>query len=245
MTGAFLAALERLRAALEPYGVKAAQRPRSAEGVDKYEQELRRIYEDWSDDLAAQVADADEDERDELINTALVTLLLSLRRSGRDGLEQAVRAIADTEEWSDEVQGILDEAIVSNEQFLETSLIPALRDRLRAALNDDDIIAALEAGEGEAALSGNLDAMDSRVASYAGAWWILYHDIFGIMAREHGAGVIAYLDPLAQHCTECPIYQSVAGEEYASMDDYLSATGDRVPGEFECDGNCRCWLVEA
>jgi len=125
----------------------------------------------------------------------------------------------------------LDQAIADNDRFLEESLIPDLRAKVEAGFDDPDV----DWGE-------TLDTFDARVGTYAGAWLVLHHDVFGLLATGR---VTAYLDPLAGHCSDCPLYHSVAGEVYESMQDYLAQTGGRVPGEFECMHNCRCWLEEA
>jgi len=242
-----LDALGRMLETLEQHGVKAARQPRRARvGVSDYEAELRAIYAEWSDNLAAQLAHADADDRDRLTEAALALLLVRLQRVGRRRLQVAVEeALTETDADIDLPDDLLMDAIADNDQFLAASLIPALRERVANGLNDEDIVAALAADEGEAALGDLMDGAESRVALYAGAWWTLFHDAWGFVVGQRGSRVTAYLDPRAAHCNECPLYQSVAGEVYESMADYLSQTGDRVPGEFECLGNCRCWLTEA
>ena len=138
----------------------------------------------------------------------------------------------------------LSEAIKSNDRYLSESLIPAIRSKSEAGLTDEDILLAIEAGEGDKVFGSLLMTMAARVAAYSGAWWSIYNRILGDKIQEKGKKIIAYLDPLAHHCSECPEFQSVDGRVYDSFDDYLSATGGRVPGEFECRAWCRCWLAE-
>jgi len=231
---------------LAHYGIKAARPPSAARrGMREYERQLRDIYERWSDDLAAQLAEVNADERNEELTAALALLLGRLRSTGHTGLEAAALIGFNTDELSSEAQALLAEAISRNDDFLMTSLIPALRDRLEATLRSEDFLIALAAEEGETMLGAEMDTVDARVGLYAGAWWTLYHNAFGVVAQQRDSRITAYLDPLAQHCSECPLYHSVVGESYETMEDYLAQTGGRVPGEFECVGNCRCWLIEA
>ena len=211
--------------------------------VNAYQKELERIYNQWSDDLAEQLAEADPDERDGLLEVALAALLVSLRDAGRRSItESAILAWDDTPP-TPEMLDELSDAIEANDRYLRDSLIPALRVKVEAGLDDEDIILAIDAGTGNEALAALLLTMVARVASYSGAWWAVYNRIFGDAAREKVEKVFAHLDPTAKHCSECPEFQSEGGREYASYDDYLSVTGGRVPGEFECGAWCRCWLT--
>jgi len=222
------ASVRQMARVLIHYGVKAARRPRVLGGVDVYQRELVDIYSRWADELITDLAGADEDEREEMIAAALALLLTRLRDEGRRRLTEAAEAGAG--ELTDEAQELLDDAVAANDDFLESSLIPALRERIETGIAEADLP---DLGE-------SLDAFDARVGLYAGAWWTLYHHAYALRAEGK---VTAYLDPLAKHCNECPEYQSVAGTVYDSMQDYLDATGDRMPGEFECVSNCRCWIV--
>lgn len=83
-----------------------------------------------------------------------------------------------------------------------------------------------------------------RAEHYAGHVW---RGIWvGAHARRQAKGsddapVRWVLDPLAQHCHECPLYQ----REYASMGELLNYTGGTLPGYgTTCDGECRCHLEE-
>ena len=229
---------------------KARHRPgrkqprKEAAAVLVYERRLTTDYEDWAGDLAAALAE-DPDNADELIAAALLALLLLLRRRGQENLPDAVtlaleRAGLDTATAT--ILQRLADAIARNDEYLTNSLMPAIGEKLREMLATGEW-AGMQL-EGVSALTdwvmGWLITFAGRVASYAGAWWTLNQETLG--EASGGKPVVAYLDPDAKHCSECPRFHSVTGEKYDSYESYLGATGGRVPGQFECQGNCRCWL---
>jgi len=139
----------------------------------------------------------------------------------------------------------LAEALRSNETYLATSLIPAIATKLQRAFDDPDILLAISSGAGEETLRAVLFTVESRVESYATEYWNLYNWGVGLDAKENNKPIKAFLDPQAQHCTDCPIYHDEAGRLYESFSEYLSATSQRVPGDFKCQSGCRCWLSQA
>ena len=207
---------------------------------------MERIYEEWSTKLARDLARAEDDEqRDRIITAALAALLLALRQAGRRSIADALGiALGDTPP-DPAVLSAMAEAVAENDRYLETSLIPAIDRKVRDGLHDEDILEAIARGIGAGALFGLLVTLRARVASYAGAVWSFIQRVIGIEAGASGKRITAYLDPLAKHCSQCPLYHSVAGREYASWDEYILTTGGRVPGEFECKNGCRCWLVSS
>lgn len=221
---------------------KPGARTKEINAVNAYQRELERIYAEWADDAAEQLAEADEDERDDLLAALLLLLLALLRKAGREHLPEAVEMGLDGQPYNPDVAKLLATVLEENETYLSDSFIPAVGAKVRGGLLDGDVIAALAAGTGDVALGGLLATMTGRVANYAGEWWKLYNRTTGAAAKAAGVKVTAYLDPNARHCSDCPRHHSEAGREYASYDDYLAETGDRAPGEFECGGGCRCWL---
>ena len=221
------------------------QKPRpEVAAVARYERRLADDYREWADDLAAQLAD-DPDNADELIAAALLALLLLLRRRGQENLPGAVELALSRAGLPTATAAMLERlaaAIARNDEYLTNSLLPAIGERLREMLASGEW--ALMKLDGAAALTdwvmGWLTTFAGRVALYAGAWWTLNQETFG--EASGGKPVVAYLDPQAKHCSECPRFHSETGEEYSSYENYLGATGGRVPGQFECAGNCRCWL---
>src|SRR3989304_1748319 len=193
--GAAEAASERfadLRGAGRP-GAKS----KPVQAVNAYQTELSRIYSRWSDDLADQLAEAEPDERDDILEVALAALLVSLRAEGRKRITDAAILAWDDTAPTPERLAALSEAIKSNDRYLSESLIPAIRSKSEAGLTDEDILLAIEAGEGDKVFGSLLMTMAARVAAYSGAWWSIYNRILGDKIQEKGKKIIAYLDPLA------------------------------------------------
>jgi hypothetical protein len=137
----------------------------------------------------------------------------------------------------------LSQILKENEGYLTDSLIPALRAKLLKSFDDPDIQVAIEAGDGAEVLGSVLSTVTARVESYAGEWWQMHQWGVGLLSDEMGKTLKGFLDPQAQHCDDCPMFHDEAGREYASFQDYLNTTGQRVPGDFQCKSNCRCSLV--
>jgi len=213
------------------------------EAVNAYQESLQRAYTDWADDLAQDVAAAeDEDNRDEIVAAALLALLLLLRKLGRDTLPDAVALGLDGTSAPATVWAKLTAAIEANDKALADSLIPALRLKLDELLNDPDVIAAIQFGgdAGAAAVSGGLLKFVGRVGMAAGAYWALFSGATGEAAKEQKARVYWERDPQAVHCPSCLAY---GDREYESWDALLAETGGVWPANgTDCQTQCRCTL---
>lgn len=211
--------------------------------VNKYQLDLEGDYQDWAEDTAAKLAAASSDsKREEVLAAALLLLLALLKRKGKDAIpEAAVIALSGADPIA-AIDDLVSDAISENDDYLSDSLIPDIEKKVKAGLLDPGIIAALAAGEGAAAFLALLQTETSRVGSYSGEWWKTYNSAVGLVADENGSKVTSYLDPRADHCGECPEFAETGGKVYGSWKEYQDATGGRVPGEFECGPNCRCWL---
>jgi len=234
---------------VEKFALRGAHTPgrkrREVEAVNAYQTALQRAYTEWADDLAQDVAAAeDEGDRDEIIAAALLALLLLLRKLGRDTLPDAVALGLDGTSAPATVWAKLTAAIEANDSVLADSLIPALKLKLDSILEEVSSIPYIQFDPEPiaAAVNGGLLAFLGRIGLFAGEWWGLWNFIHGTAADEKGEPITAYLDPAAHHCIECPQFHSVEGEEYSSFENYLAATGGRVPGDFQCGSNCRCWI---
>ena len=222
-------------------------KPKAVQAVNAYQTELSRIYSRWSDDLAAQLAEAEPDERDDILAAALAALMVSLRAEGRGRITDALMLALDGEPPTPEMLQELTDAISENDGYLADSLIPAIRAKLEAGLMDEDVLAALGVGDGATAIGGILDTLDARVALYSGALWTLFNHVTGLLAREHGQPVAWKLEYGAQHCTDCAEFGSddPGGRVYESYDKMLEETGGLEPNlGVKCEPNCRCSLIE-
>lgn len=224
-------------ARLYPENFAARRKRPEQQAVDDYEQALLAAYDDWVAAGLPQFAAAeDDDSREELLALLLLLLLARLRGRGEETLPAALGLglgkVAGAKA-TPAMLAALQEAIASNGQYLETSLIPAIGAAVRGAL---------AAGGDVAAALGGLRA---RVAMYANVMHALIQRVTGLAAEDKP--VRWHLDhsiPLASHCDDC---LSFGDADYPSFDAMLQVTGGLVPGspELKDAGNCRCWLTEA
>ena len=215
--------------------------------VNDYQRQLERAYSDWSADCADALAGtADDEARRRLLEDDYLPLLFTrLNTVARTTLPDAVDLGLDGRAPDAAVYQALADAMDANSAYLSGTFIPAVQAKLEAALMDGDVAAALGSGAGAAALGGVMATMQARVSGQAGTFWTLYNRTITETAKGTGETVTAYLDPRAKHCDECPQFASEGGKEYANIQDYLDATGNRMPGEFACFGGCRCELKYA
>ena len=228
----------------DAFSVRGAGRPgaktKEAQAVNAYTETLQREYKAWAEDLAYDLEDADEDEHDDIIRDALAALLLLLKKHGQEALPQAMTLGLDGHLPDGDIMQLLSDAMDENDNFLKDSLIPDIGQKIRNAFLDDDVKQALASGAGAAALSGVLNTMLGRVGNYAGAFWKLYNESKGEVARDNEFGVRWNLDDRAHHCEDCLEYGDTT---YDSYDDLLSQTGGVTPANgTACGDGCRCWL---
>ena len=238
--GAAEAASERfadLRGAGRP-GAKS----KSIQAVNAYQTELSRIYSRWSDDLADQLAQAEPDERDDILEVALAALLVSLRNEGRKRITDGLMLALDEEPPTAEMLQELTDAVAANDRYLADSLIAAIRAKIEAGLIDEDVLAAIGIGVGDEAIGGILDTLGGRVAMYAGGWWALFNTIAGLGAKEHDKPIRWARDFLAHHCDTCLEF---GDRDYESYEALLAETGGITPANgTDCKSQCRCSLYE-
>lgn len=237
---------------LESFAAKPPNQSKEAAAVAAYQAALQAAYDDWAAAAWPQLVEAEDEDRDELLTALLLLLLTTLRRKGQEvlpkgldlGLAKVSGAVTTTT-----MLGALGDALTANDRYLTTSLLPAIEAKLRAALlaGTEDVAEKIRAALGSFA---------GRVGQYAGELWKVIQRVTGLAIDERknvvggpdapsDTRLVAILDPDAKHCGDCPRFHSERGMVYASFEAYLEATGDRVPGEFECGGNCRCRLEAA
>ncbi len=218
------------------------RKPAAITAVNDYQTELQRIYSEWSDTLADDLADADPSEQDDIIKAALLALLALLRDAGRKALPEAVALGLGDVPHPPEVLKLLAAAVGDNDKFLAESLLPDLEKKIEDTLADPDIQDAIESGSGAEAIGGGLAGMLARIGAYAGAFWSLTNQSSGIAAGEHGKKIRWVLDEQAQHCATCEEYGDTT---YDSYEDLLTETNGITPSQGTiCQNNCRCLLIE-
>lgn len=250
-----VARVEAWRAGGQRDSYAATPPPTRAElaAVAAYQSALAAAYDDWLAAAWPQLAEAEDadTDREELLAALLLLLLTRLQRVAATHLPAALAVGVGKVNGAVTTTAMLTtvaDALTANNAYLTTSLIPAIEAKLRAAL--------LAGGEDLAAnLRAALGSFAARVGQYAGELWTTIQRITGLAVDERGkvggpdapvdTRLYAILDPDAHHCSECPQFHSERGTEYESFEAYLEATGGRVPGEFQCGGNCRCRLEAA
>lgn len=220
---------------------RPGRRTKDVDATNAYQQELERAYADFSDDLANELAEADEEDRDGIIAAAVAALLLVLTALGRKHLPDAVTLGLGDEAITPEAAQELAEALADNEQFLTESLGPDIERKVKDGLLDGDVLASIAAGSGAIALGGVLSSMAGRVANYAGEFWSTLQRARGEAAKEKGLKIAWVLDPtVKQHCGSCLAF---GDKTYDSWDDLLASTGNVTPSDgTDCNGGCRCTL---
>jgi len=212
--------------------------------TNEYQAALEQMYIDWYGKTAKQLADAeDDDSREELLLAALLLLRSRLVQLGREKLPEAVPLGAGGTPLSPEAWAALQTEVANNEHFIATSLIPAIENKTRLALQDDTI-------RDEASIGGVFQTFLGRIALYASAFYVLVWEGFKERVREQEQiaaekgepppRVSWVLEDGARHCVDCP---AIAGE-YENLDELLMVSNNRLPGspDLACSGNCRCHL---
>ncbi len=211
-------------------------------GQSSYERELGALYEKWANKTAAELADADEDERDEIMAAALAALAASMTTLQRRGISEAMlRGLGATPPTPDLLRKMAD-LNDENERAILQSLSPAIRMKLQAAMMDEDVRMALDKGKsaGASALAGILAALGARVGLYGGVWWAANQLAVGTKLDIKQEPVAWIRDPQAKHCDTCWQY---GDRTYDDMQALLEETGGITPAHGTlCGGNCRCEL---
>ena len=237
-----------IRGALDTFALRGTgtpgRKPAVIQAVNDYQTELQKIYSDWSDTLADDLADADPSEHDDIIKKALAALLLLLRNAGRTVLPDAVELGLDGDPHNPDVLKLLSNAMEENDGYLEDGLIPDIDAKLRQGLSGQDILEAIAAGSGAAAILGLLNQFLGRVESYSGEMWDVYNRTVGDVADEHGNRIFWRLDHDydGHHCDQCLEF---GDKVYSSYADLLEQSGGVTPANgTDCGQWDKCELIE-
>ncbi len=176
---------------------------------------------------------------------ALLLLVLEarLQNAAERHIPEAYRLGVDGRVLDEDDRRNIDTALESNRVFLQTSLIPAIANRIQLAMEG-------EVGEelptfGQA-VGDSVHFSQNRAGLYAGLFWTMVWVGFGAALRKRfgpqgttQVRVRRLLDPKSKHCGTCP---GKAGE-YESWDEMLALTGGLpADGSDECHSNCNCTL---
>ena len=200
--------------------------------VNDYQRELRARFDQWAEETANDLAEADEDDRDEMLLAALLLLERELSRTGRNNILDAVAEGVGDDPFRREYIDVAGSHMASNERYLSGFM----RD-MRLGIRDLLGIGLV----GFALRDRIIDSYGARTEQYAGEAWGALQETVGERSETlEDPRVYWRLDMQAEHCDVCLEY----GEnEYASYHEMLAQTGGSAPGiNTTCDGNCRCSL---
>ena len=262
----------RLDGARSTYGGKPAPAKRAAVYralADNHAAQQRAALEEWTADLAADIAALPPDtSADNLLRQlddyVLVALLLFRERSFLDiaaafwlgfgapsGPPEALQALQGEIELVDQwigygPGGTLERTNPVGQPTLFGDIAGTLEGQIAA------ILLLLKQGRAEEVFGLIVDAVKGATQGFHRAELYAGHVWRGVWAgvveqrRESGEdGPVRWvMDPIAHHCTECPIYGAdPPGREYPSLAALLRFTAGTLPGYgTECDGSCRCHL---
>jgi hypothetical protein len=219
-------------------GAGAGQLRTWERATNDYQRWLGENYGGWARQLARDLSEAEsEDDYDDIINEALAALAVAMRQAGRENITRTLGLVGGGAA-TPRLLASVSQLIEDNETAIDSSLVPAIRSRLQSGLRDPDIQAT-----GFVAILGLLAGFGARVESYAGGMWSAIQHAAGeaaTSATAEGTGEVRWnRDAQAAHCEDCLQF---GDRTYESFDAMLAETGNRVPGQVKCDGNCRCWL---
>ncbi len=208
---------------------------KNRDGAADYDSRLRAIYDDWAEEAAAKLEGIDDpDEREKALAALLLLLAARLKRAGRDGLQEAFELGLGGDVPDEEAMAALDAAIAKNDRYVDTSFIPAARERFYKEAGVPGF-----AWQGEALLAA-LSALAWRTALYVGAFWAAIGLGLAAGLRRRDNPVRRFLDPVAAHCDTCPPKEA----EYPSWDEMVAVAGIPGDGSDDCGGRCKCGVEE-
>lgn len=233
-------ALHRMAVALdELQGLKLAS-GRYERSTDAYEGQLLDAYAVWVKRLLKAIGDETDIERAaQMVTEQMPGLRDALQSVAQESLPDAVNAMGDAYVPSADAYRLIADAITQNNADLETRLVPDIEDKLLRAIKEGTPLA-------EAAAS-----FESRVAGYAGAFWVLIQRFIGDFVEQQQTAddeiyPVRWVRVHDDHsCESCIGFEG----EYESYDAMLKQTFQCVPGYFfnspyksACWGFCRCRL---
>ncbi len=210
--------------------------------TNAYQGDLEAMYQDWYATTARKLEKAnDNTERDAILAAALLVLIADMQRLGRERIMEAALLGSGGEPLTAGGLSRIADKIAENDAYIETSLIPAIRQDASRSINDESVLMG-----GAVAIAGLFAPFLGRVASYAGSYWTSIFEGVGDALQQADdwaeRRVEIRLDSEAQHCSDCPRLAKV----YDNWQEMLAESG--LPGSIgrsRCNSNCRCFpLVE-
>lgn len=197
---------------------------------EEYRKELQRIIERWLKEV--------KEAGPEQLATLLILLQERLQNAAERNIRRAYKLGLNGKQLNEDDERKIDAALDSNRVFLQTSLLPAIEQRIRTAQEGgEDFSDAVENSEAFSTNRGGL---------YAGLFWtMIWVGFASAMVRTFGQRAMSerpvrrLLDPRSSHCKTCP----PKAREYASWDEMLILCGGLpADGSDACYSNCNCGI---
>lgn len=220
--------------------------------VNAYQLALVAAYDRWGVETAralerARTAGGSPDKLVVVLDARMGDLAEAMVAEGRKGIMSGARAALKGRELTPDVLSAVGVRVREHEDFVRTSLIPDVRERVAA-----DLLAGV--AEDKRALAASLERLRYRPAQYAGGAWVMGFDALRIdgaaedkQRAQQGQAPVRVrwvLDPSAEHCQPsegrfgCPELAREYPGGWAQL--------PTIPaGDVTCIGNCRChieWL---
>lgn len=222
------------------------------DATNAYQKALVKGYDDWAAETIQALKRGQRDKvsvehLQRILDGRLQELAVDMKVLGRTRLQEAyqIGLGSDREPTAGQLTQVRRKA-EENDKFVDESLIPDARLKLSAVI-------AGELLADDTAARDAFDALRSRQAQYAGAYWNTIITASGVKRREReeaakNAGekprrIRWVLDPHAQHCHAGPSTHGclqLGGRTWASWDDLPTLPA----GNVTCRGGCRCSLEE-
>lgn len=222
------------------------------EATNAYQRDLVKLYDDWGDKtigaLQRGVRDGVGAEHlQRILDGRMEDLGVSMKALGRTRLFEAFRlGLGKDREPTPMELTKVSRKTEENDQYILESFVPDVRRKVERLILDELL------GD-DTATRDAFNALRSRPAQYAGAYWNTIIEATGIRrqerekAAEAGGGkarrIRWRLDPLAHHCLPGPGTHGcieLGGKAWASWDDLPTLPA----GNVTCHHNCRCSLDE-
>ena len=202
--------------------------------VNEYQGELGDMWEEFAGAVAAAIMLADDSATQSEIAFSMVDQFADdMSFLGREYIFDG--AVEGLQSEDSALLYLAGGRMAKNEGFINSSLVPSIRDRIALFFADpENIISTV-------ALVALLMPLQARVESYAGQAWATVNESVGEYARKNSLPVYWQRDELADHCDSCLEF---GAREYASFNALLAETGGVLPADGTlCMGNCRCSLL--
>lgn len=217
---------------------------RYLEATDRYSTSLTGTYQDWAGDTSVFEGLGPETTEEELwakLDDYLLVGLLLMKEKGYEDLLAAYILGFGSPSIGPEGLRLVEDALSKNDHYLAGSLFEDIRGKLDGEMAA--ILLLLKYGDVDGAMDlieTTVLSLDYRPPLYAGTYWEMIHAGVGMRLTDRGTiegpPVRRRLDPLAIHCSTCPL----KAKEYASWEAMVSEAGVPGDGSDECDGRCRC-----